>query len=77
MVAAASEKVEVGELLIKHFPWCVPWQNKAGLDAVSLIFMSSLPHAPSVHLLQPPKLPHSTISLAPSLPRQLLPTKPY
>ena len=40
MVAAASENVEVGELLIKCFPRCVPWQNKAGYDAVSHISYS-------------------------------------
>ncbi|KAF2234204.1 ankyrin [Viridothelium virens] len=47
MVAAASEKVEVGELLIRHFPRCVSWQNKAGCDALML----SARHEPSTPLI--------------------------
>jgi hypothetical protein len=35
MTACESKQVEVGELLIRIFPRCVPWANKQGMDAVS------------------------------------------
>lgn len=38
MVAARNGKVEVGILLISRFPRCIPWTNKAGLDAVCRTF---------------------------------------
>lgn len=35
MIACAAKQVEVGQLLIEQFPHCIPWSNKAGMDAVS------------------------------------------
>ncbi|KAI9685346.1 MAG: hypothetical protein M1820_010807 [Bogoriella megaspora] len=83
MVAVASEKVEVGELLIKQFPRCVPWQNKAGLDALMFCArhepstpliptLLSSPIIPSPFTSHPPStsttLPTSTSSPLPPLP---------
>jgi hypothetical protein len=43
MFAAAAGKEDMGVTLAKRFPECIGWQNKEGLDAVSL-FLSSLSH---------------------------------
>jgi hypothetical protein len=34
MLAAASAREDVGVMLAKRFPDCIPWANRAGLDAV-------------------------------------------
>lgn len=34
MFAATAGKEETGVYLAKRFPECIPWQNRAGLDAV-------------------------------------------
>jgi hypothetical protein len=34
MFAAMAGKEETGVMLAKRFPECIPWDNKAGLDAV-------------------------------------------
>ena len=34
MLAAEAKQVDVGKLIIAHFPLCVPWTNKSGMDAV-------------------------------------------
>jgi ankyrin repeat protein len=34
MFAAAAGREEAGVMLAKRFPECIPWANKAGLDAV-------------------------------------------
>jgi hypothetical protein len=61
MLAAEAKQVEVGKLLIAHFPRCVPWPNKAGMDALmissrsgalpllSLLLTSSPPALPTAH----------------------------
>jgi uncharacterized protein len=36
MVACADSHVNVGQLLISKFPRCIPWQDKAGMDALML-----------------------------------------
>ncbi|KAF2760174.1 ankyrin [Pseudovirgaria hyperparasitica] len=36
MLAAQNQHVSVGELLVRAFPRCVPWTNKAGMDALML-----------------------------------------
>ena len=34
MFAATAGREETGVYLAKRFPECIPWENKAGLDAV-------------------------------------------
>lgn len=41
MLAAMAGREEVGVFLAKKFPECIPWRNKAGLDAVSAPLSSS------------------------------------
>lgn len=36
MFAAMAGKEDMGVILAKRFPECITWQNKDGLDAVSL-----------------------------------------
>lgn len=38
MFAATAGKEETGVYLAKRFPECIPWENKAGLDAVGPIY---------------------------------------
>jgi hypothetical protein len=35
MFAAAAGKEDMGVTLAKRFPECIPWRDRAGLDAVS------------------------------------------
>lgn len=39
MLAAVAGKEDMGVMLAKRFPECVPWQNKQGLDAVGRPFL--------------------------------------
>ncbi|KAL1303869.1 hypothetical protein AAFC00_000324 [Neodothiora populina] len=55
MVACRHGQVEIGRMLIKRFPRCIPWTNKKGLDAIS---MSCL-HPSSTELI-PLLLSHPT-----------------
>jgi hypothetical protein len=48
MLAAQAGKEEVGVMLVKRFPQCVPWQNKMGLDALMLSCKSG---AGTLHLI--------------------------
>ncbi|KAF2240841.1 ankyrin [Trematosphaeria pertusa] len=58
MLAAIAGKEDMGVMLAKRFPECIPWQNKAGLDALMLSCRSGtgtlhliptlLLHAPSI-----------------------------
>lgn len=34
MLAAVAGKEDMGVVLAKRFPECIPWQNKMGLDTV-------------------------------------------
>jgi hypothetical protein len=34
MLASAAGKEDMGVTLAKRFPECIPWRDKAGLDAV-------------------------------------------
>lgn len=42
MLAAMAGKEEVGVMLAKRFPECIPWQTKCGLDAVRLPALPTL-----------------------------------
>lgn len=42
MLAATAGKEEVAVMLVKRFPECIAWQNRAGLDAVRLRLCSML-----------------------------------
>lgn len=42
MLASRHGRAEVGELLIKRFPRCIPWTNKQGIDAVSRCNLPSI-----------------------------------
>jgi hypothetical protein len=45
MLAASCGKEETGVLLATRFPACIPWCDKAGLDAVcSLPYIPLSPH---------------------------------
>jgi hypothetical protein len=45
MLASAAGKEDMGVTLAKRFPECIPWHDKAGLDAVRLSFtFASYPH---------------------------------
>jgi hypothetical protein len=59
MLAAESQRIEVGKLLIAHFPRCVPWTNKAGMDALMISSRSgALPLLPLLLTSSPsPALP--------------------
>ncbi|KAF2687894.1 ankyrin [Lentithecium fluviatile CBS 122367] len=58
MLAAVAGKEDLGVMLAKRFPECIPWQNKDGLDALMLACKSGtgtlhliptlLLHAPSI-----------------------------
>ncbi|PSN64216.1 ankyrin [Corynespora cassiicola Philippines] len=58
MLAAIAGKEDMGVMLAKRFPECIPWQNKTGLDALMLACKSGtgtlhliptlLLHAPSI-----------------------------
>lgn len=47
MLAAIAGKEDMGVMLAKRFPECIPWQNKAGLDAVSCRY--SFPRSPMTY----------------------------
>ncbi|KIW05562.1 hypothetical protein, variant 2 [Verruconis gallopava] len=58
MLAAEAKQVEVGKLLIAHFPRCVPWANKAGMDALMISSRSgALPLLPLLLTSNPPASP--------------------
>lgn len=58
MLAAEAKQVEVGKLLIAHFPRCVPWPNKAGMDTLMISSRSgALPLLPLLLTSSPPALP--------------------
>jgi hypothetical protein len=58
MLAAEAKQIEVGKLLIAHFPQCVPWTNKAGMDALMTSSRSgALPLLPLLLTSSPPALP--------------------
>lgn len=46
MFAAMAGKEETGVMLAKRFPECIPWENRAGLDAVRTLPAHCLPDAP-------------------------------
>ncbi|KAH7080640.1 ankyrin repeat-containing domain protein [Paraphoma chrysanthemicola] len=48
MLAAAAGKEDMGVTLAKRFPECIPWQDKAGLDALMLSCRSG---AGTLHLI--------------------------
>ena len=58
MLAADAQRIEVGKLLIAHFPRCVPWTNKSGMDALMISSRSgALPLLPLLLTSTPPALP--------------------
>jgi hypothetical protein len=58
MLACADSRLEVAKLLITHFPRCIPWTNKAGLDALMIASRAgALPLLPLLLTANPPALP--------------------
>lgn len=43
MLAAAAGKEDMGVTLAKRFPECIPWSDKSGLDAASLVPVAKSP----------------------------------
>lgn len=58
MLACDASKIEVGKLLIAHFPRCVPWPNKSGQDSLMIASRSgALPLLPLLLTSTPPASP--------------------
>lgn len=58
MLACESQRIDVGKLLLTHFPRCVPWTNKAGMDSLMISSRSgALPLLPLLLTAPTPALP--------------------
>lgn len=67
MFAAMAGKEETGVMLARRFPECVPWANKAGLDAVLAPVPLSSPSINTYQLMLSCKSGSGTLHLIPTL----------
>lgn len=67
MFAAMAGKEETGVYIAKRFPESIPWQNKAGLDAVYRSHQATSARADTTQLMLSSKSGSGTLHLIPTL----------
>ena len=67
MFAATAGREETGVYLARRFPECIPWQNKAGLDAVCCFHIWQATIANIAQLMLSAKSGSGTLHLIPTL----------